>query len=50
MPYLVRADVEQPGRGTVKTEAETKRDAIIKARRLRSHGLRVRITDPTGAQ
>ena len=36
MPYLVRAEVEKPGSGTFKTEAETKRDAIKKARELRS--------------
>jgi hypothetical protein len=32
MPYLVRAEVEKPGSGTFRTEAETKRDAIKKAR------------------
>jgi protein involved in polysaccharide export with SLBB domain len=31
MPYLVRAEVEKPGSGTFKTEADTKRDAIEKA-------------------
>jgi len=48
MPYLVRAEVEKPGSGTFKTEAETKRDAIKKARELRSQGLRVLIMDPKG--
>jgi protein involved in polysaccharide export with SLBB domain len=48
MPYLVRAEVEQPGRGTFKTEAETNRDAIEKAKGLRSNGLVVQITDPKG--
>ena len=36
MPYLVRAEIENPGRGTFKTEAETKRDAVEKAQRLRT--------------
>ena len=49
MPYLVQAQVEMPGRGTFKTEAETKRDAIEKARGLRSQGLVVQITDAKGA-
>jgi hypothetical protein len=48
MPYLVRAEVEQPGRGTFRAEAETKRDAIEKASELRSHGLVVQITDSKG--
>ena len=48
MPYLVRAEVEQPGRGTFRAEAETKRDAIEKAREFRSHGLVVQITDSKG--
>jgi protein involved in polysaccharide export with SLBB domain len=48
MPYLVRAEVEKPGSGTFKTEAETKRNAIEKAQGLRSQGLRVQITDPAG--
>ena len=48
MPYLVRAEGEKPGSGTFKTEAETKRDAIQKAQALRSHGLRVQITDDQG--
>ena len=48
MPYLVHAEVEQPGRGTFRTEAETKRDAIEKAQELRSQGLVVQITDPMG--
>jgi protein involved in polysaccharide export with SLBB domain len=48
MPYLVRAEVEKPGSGTFKTEAETKRDAIEKAQGLRSQGLVVQITDSTG--
>jgi hypothetical protein len=48
MPYLVRAQVEKPGRGTFNTEAETKRDAIAKAQGLRSQGLIVQITDPAG--
>ena len=49
MPYLVRAEVEKPGSGTFKTEAETKRDAIEKAQRLRCQGLVVQITDAKGA-
>jgi protein involved in polysaccharide export with SLBB domain len=49
MPYLVQAQVEKPGSGTFKTEAETKRDAIEKARGLRSQGLVVQITDAKGA-
>ena len=48
MPYLVRAEVEKPGRGTFNTEAETKRDAIEKAQGLRAHGFRVLITCPKG--
>ena len=48
MPYLVRAEVEKPGCGTFKTEAETKYDAIEKAQRLRTHGFRVLITGPKG--
>ena len=48
MPYLVRAEVEKPGSGTFKIEAETKRDAIEKAQGLRSQGLVVQITDPKG--
>ena len=49
MPYLVQAEVEKPGSGTFKTEAETKRGAIEKALRLRSQGLAVHITDTKGA-
>jgi protein involved in polysaccharide export with SLBB domain len=48
MPYLVRAEVEKPGSGMFQAEAETKRDAIEKARGLRSYGLVVKITDPKG--
>ena len=48
MPYLVRAEVEKPGSGTFKTEAETKRNAIEKAQGLRSQGLVVQITGPKG--
>jgi hypothetical protein len=48
MSYLVRAEIEKPNSGTFKTEAETKCEAIEKAQRLRSEGLVVRITDPTG--
>ena len=48
MPYLVRAEGEKPGSGTFRTEAETKRDAIEKAQRLRSHGFLVLVTDPKG--
>ena len=48
MPYRVRAEVEKPGYGTFKTEAETKRDAVHKAQALRSHGLRVQIIDHQG--
>jgi hypothetical protein len=48
MPFLVQAQVEKPGSGTFKTEAETKRDAIGKAQELRSQGLVVLITDPKG--
>ena len=48
MPYLVRAEVEKPGSGTFKTEAETKRDAIEKAQGLRSQGFQVLIMDPKG--
>jgi protein involved in polysaccharide export with SLBB domain len=50
MPYLVQTQVEKPGSGTFRTEAETKRDAIEKARGLRSQGLVVHITDAKGAQ
>ncbi len=48
MPYLVRAEIEKPGTGTFKTEAETKRDALKKAQGLRAQGLRVIITGPKG--
>ena len=48
MPYLVRAEVAKPGSGIFKTEAETIRDAIEKAERLRAHGLVVQIVDPGG--
>ena len=48
MPYVVRAEVEKPGSGTFKTEADTMRDAIEKAQRLRTQGLVVEITDPEG--
>jgi hypothetical protein len=48
MPYLVRAEIEKPGCGTFKTEAETERNAIEKAKKFRAHGLLVQITDPTG--
>jgi hypothetical protein len=48
MPYLVRAEIEKPGCGTFKTEAETERNAIEQAKELRAHGLLVQITDPTG--
>jgi len=48
MPYLVRAEIEKPGTGTFKTEAETKRDALMKAQRLRADGFRVIITCPKG--
>jgi hypothetical protein len=48
MSYLVRAEIEKPGTGTFKTEAETERNAIEKAKELRSLGLLVQITDPTG--
>jgi hypothetical protein len=48
MPYVVQAQVERPGSGTFKTEAETKRDAIERAHGLRSQGLVVWITDPKG--
>jgi Fe-S cluster assembly iron-binding protein IscA len=49
MPYLVRAEIEKPGCGTFKTEAETKRDAVEKAQRLRTEGFRAYVTDATGA-
>ena len=49
MPYLVRAEVENPGCGTFKTEAETKRDAVEKAQRLRTQGFRAYVTDAKGA-
>ena len=49
MPYLVRAEIENPGRGTFKTEAETKRDAVEKAQRLRTQGFRAYVTDAKGA-
>jgi len=45
MPYLVCAEIEKPGGGTFKTEANIKR-ATQKAQELRSHGLLVLITDP----
>ena len=48
MSYLVRAEVEKPGSGIFKTEAQTKDDAIEKARRLRTPGLRVIIIGPNG--
>ena len=48
MPYLVRAEVAKPGRGTFRTEAETKRAALEKARGLRAQGLVVEIKDPDG--
>ena len=48
MPYLVRAEIERPGSGVFKCETETKRDAIEKAQRLRSDGLRVQIADDKG--
>jgi hypothetical protein len=48
MPYLVRAEIEKPGSGTFKTEVETERNAIEKAKVLRAQGLLVQITDPTG--
>jgi hypothetical protein len=48
MPYLVRAEIEKPGSGSFKTEAETRRDAIEKARRLRTPGLRVIVIGPNG--
>jgi hypothetical protein len=48
MPYLVRAEIENPGRGTFKTEAETKLDAVEKARRLRTQGFRAYVTDAKG--
>jgi hypothetical protein len=48
MPYLVRAEIENPGRGTFKTEAETKRDAVEKAQRLRTQGFRAYVTDAKG--
>ena len=50
MSYLVRAEVEKPGSGTFTASANNKRDAIEKAQGLRSQGLLVRITDPTGQQ
>ena len=49
MPYLVRAEIEKPGSGTFKTEAETKHDAVEKAQRLRTQGFRVCVTDAKGA-
>jgi len=49
MPYLVRAEIEKPGSGTFKTEAETKRDAVEKAQRLRTQGFRAYVTDAKGA-
>ena len=48
MPYLVRAEIENPGCGTFKTEAETKRDAVEKAQRLRTQGFRAYVTDAKG--
>jgi protein involved in polysaccharide export with SLBB domain len=48
MPYLVRAEVAKPGRGTFMAEADTIRAAFEKARGLRVHGLVVQITDPMG--
>jgi hypothetical protein len=48
MSYLVRAEIEKPGTGKFKTEAESRRNAIEKAKELRAHGLLVQITDPTG--
>jgi len=48
MPYLVRAEIENPGRGTFKTEAETKQDAVEKAQRLRTQGFRTYVTDAKG--
>ncbi|MEI8152277.1 MAG: hypothetical protein WCG92_11835 [Hyphomicrobiales bacterium] len=46
MPYLVRAEIEKPGTGTFKTEAETKCDAPMKDQR--ADGFRVIITCPKG--
>jgi hypothetical protein len=48
MPYLVCAEIEKPGTGMFKAEAETKRDALKKAHALRTHGLRVIVTGPKG--
>jgi len=48
MPYLVRAEIENPGRGTFKTEAETKHDAVKRAQRLRTQGFRAYVTDAKG--
>ena len=45
MPYLVRAEVAKPGSGTFMAQAETIRAAFENARRLRSHGFVVQITD-----
>ena len=49
MPYLVRAEVEKPGSGTFKAEADTKRDAVEKAQGLRSQGFHVFIMDQGAA-
>jgi hypothetical protein len=48
MPYLVRADIHKPGKGTFNTEAETIQAALEKARSLRAQGIVVEITDPNG--
>lgn len=45
----MRAEIENPGRGTFKTEAETKRDAVEKVQRLRTQGFRAYVTDAKGA-
>jgi hypothetical protein len=48
MMYVVKAWRAEPGTGPFEAEAETKEDAIEKARDLRGQGLQVKIFRPDG--
>ncbi len=48
MPYTVTATLSTPGTGVGSFQASTAKDALEKARNLRSQGMTVGITDADG--
>jgi hypothetical protein len=48
MVYIIRATSTERGEGTFTAKAETRRQAIASAKRLRSQGFQVTITGPDG--